>query len=179
MLGEHCLVDTGVVAHFPGGSKKRLLSDHPREGLVPYADAREFFSGERRWLDYRPEAMHRAKRPSMFEQPKIVIQRLRGKRPIRAEVDHSGTYVGHTCTVVQATSESAPSLARLAELVRSPVVDAVTRIERGGRLDLYPKDVAAFPLPLAWLEDENVNLEVAFGLKPSEVRRLEQIATQL
>jgi len=178
-LGDHCLVDTGVVAHLPGGSKNLLLTDVPREGCVPYADARDFFAGERRWLDYRPEAMHRAKRPSMFEQPKIVIQRLRGKRPIRAAVDDSGTYVGHTCTVVQTTSPEAPSLQRLAELVRSPIVDAVTRIERGGRLDLYPKDVAAFPLPLAWLSDERVALETAFGLKPSEVRRLEHIATQL
>jgi hypothetical protein len=178
-LGEHCLVDTGVVAHLPGGSKKHLLEDEPRHGLVPYADAREFFSGERRWLDYRPEAMHRAKRPSMFEEPKIVIQRLRGKRPIRAEVDRTGTYLGHTCTIVQPHSEEAPSLERLTELVCSPVVDAVTRVERGGRLDLYPKDVAAFPLPLAWLEDASITLEAAFDLLPGEVSRLEEIATQL
>jgi hypothetical protein len=178
-LGEYCLVDTGVVAHLPGGSKSLLLSDEHREGCVPYADAREFFAGERRWLDYRPEAMHRAKRRSMFEEPKIVIQRLRGKRPVRAAVDHSGTYVGHTCTVVQTTTAAAPSLIRLAELVRSPIVDAVTRIERGGRLDLYPKDVAAIPLPLAWLTDEQITLEEAFGLQPSEVERFEHIATQL
>ena len=178
-LGDHCLVDTGVVAHSPGGSKHDLLRSTPDKNCVPYADARAFFAGEHVWLDYQPDRMHRAKHPSMFEEPKIVIQRLRGKRRVRAKVDRTGIYVGHTCTVVQPLSAGAPRIDRLVDLVSSPIVDAVTRIERGARLDLYPKDVAAFPLPRCWLTDDSVPIAQAFGLTPGEVARLEEITTQL
>ena len=45
MLGMLALVDTGVVAHQPGGSREHLISDTPGRGCVPYADAKEFFRG--------------------------------------------------------------------------------------------------------------------------------------
>lgn len=163
-LGELCLVDTGVVAHLPGGSREALLSEEPGPGRVPYADAREFFAGVHRWLHYLPERMHRAKRPEMFERDKIVVQRLRGRGPVRAAVDRRGIYVGHTCTVVCPRDGQPVPLDRLCELVRSPLADAVTRIERGHRLDLYPRDLAAFPVPRAWLTDPDLPLEQALRL---------------
>jgi len=176
-LGGLCVVDTGLVAHGPEGGKERLLSDEAGDGLVAYADASDFFAGRRRWLDYRPDQMHRAKSPEMFENPKIVIQRLRGKGPIRAAIDWDGVYVGHTCTVVR-PRDGAPPLERLLELVRSPVIDAITRIERGERLDLYPRDVAAFPVPTAWTTAPDAPLDRAFGLTAEQLERLGQLAAR-
>jgi SAM-dependent methyltransferase len=171
-LGELCLVDTGVVAHGPGRSREALLHTGPGPDRVPYADAKEFFQGRHRWLEYRPERMHRAKRPEMFEHPKIVVQRIRGKSAVKAAIDREGIYVGHTCTVVCPRRPERVPLDRLRHLILSPLVDAVTRIERGQRVDLYPRDVAAFPVPRSWLEDSGVPLEDAWGLEDEQVERL-------
>jgi len=171
-LGELCLVDTGVVAHSPGRSREDLLHDAPGPDRVPYADAREFFQGRHRWLEYRPDRMHRAKRPEMFEHPKIVVQRIRGKGSVKAAIDREGIYLGHTCTVVCPRAPERVPLDRLRDLILSPLVDAVTRIERGQRMDLYPRDVAAFPVPCSWLEDPDVPLVEAWGLGEEQVERL-------
>ena len=174
-LGASCVVDTGVVAHGPRGGKEALLYDEPGEGRVPYADARDFFAGRRRWLQYAPDLMHRAKSQQLMEGEKLVIQRIRGNLPVRAAIDRAGVYVGHTCTVVRPGAAAAP-LELLLELVRSPLVDGVLRIERGRRLDLYPHDVAAFPVPLAWLDAPDTSLEDAWGLSEAEIGRLKQAA---
>ncbi len=178
-LSSLCVVDTGLVAHGPDGGKARLLHDEPGDQRVPYADAREFFAGKRRWLDYAPERMHRAKTPALFEQPKVVIQRLRGKGAVRAALDFDGVYVGHTCTVVQLREGvDALPLDKVLELVRSPIVDAITRIERGQRLDLYPRDVGAFPVPVAWLRGEEVTPAQAWNLSDDELARLRSVAAR-
>ena len=175
-VGDLSRVDTGVVSHGPLGGKARLLHDLPGPGRVPYADAKEFFQGARRWLDYRPEEMHRAKHPSLFESPKIVLQRIRGGGRVRALVDREGIYVGHTCTVV-VPNHPEIDLDRLAVHLRSAVVDGVTTIERGRRLDLYPRDVAGVPVPRSWLENQETNPILEWGLSPTQVRRLEEMAS--
>ena len=131
-----------------------------------------------RWLEYEPGRMHRAKRPEMFEEPKIVIQRIRGANAIRASIDRTGTYVGHTCTVVCPRGEPPIPLQRVLELICSPLVDGVTLIERGRRLDLYPRDVAAFPVPQAWLRDASLPLDRSLGLVPADVKRLEAVVSR-
>ncbi|MEQ1567064.1 MAG: hypothetical protein ABMA64_15605 [Myxococcota bacterium] len=173
-LGSLALVDTGLVAHGPEGGKAALIHDLPGPGRVPYADAREFFLGQRRWLDYKPRVMHRPKSPELFEPPKLVLQRIRGRGPVRAAVDRNGVYVGHTCTVV-VPRDPRLDLDRLCALVTSPLVDAVVRIERGQRLDLYPRDVASIPVPVAWLADPTLPLEQAFELTPEQARRLQNV----
>jgi hypothetical protein len=176
-LGELALVDTGVVAHGPDGGKERLMRGEPGPGHVPYADARDFFMGKHRWLSWQPGRMHRSKRPSMFENPKIVVQRLRGRRPVRARICRDGIYVGHTCTIVQPHEPSLP-LERLLALICSPIVDGLTRIERGARLDLYPRDVAAMPVPKSWLSGSDEPLWQALGLQPAGRDRLLTLSTQ-
>jgi hypothetical protein len=173
-LGALAYVDTGLVAHGPEGGKAALIHDVPGPGRVPYADAREFFSGQKKWLEYKPKSMHRAKSPALFEPPKLVIQRLRGRGPVRAAVDRSGIYVGHTCTVV-VPQDPRLDLDRLYTLVTSPLVDAIIRIERGQRLDLYPRDVASIPIPIAWLGDPQLSIEDAYGLSPDQVKRLQNV----
>lgn len=173
-LGEFATIDTGIVAHGAHGSKERLLHNEDGPGRVKYADAREFFSGKHRWLDYAPERMHRAKRPALFESAKIVVQRLRGSGPVRAEIDNDGIYVGHTCTVVKPDDDRLP-LPRLLDLVRSTLACGVIRIEKGSRLDLYPRDVASFPVPRAWLTEPTLPLEQAWGLDDKQVARLTRL----
>lgn len=176
-LGSFCRIDTGVVAHGPKGGKERLITDTKRPGSVPYADAREFFEGDHRWLQYDPAEMHRPKSPEMFENPKIVIQRLRGRKPVRAAIDWDGIYVGHTCTVVYPRQHRVP-LDRVLDLVRSPLIDGLSRIESGHRLDLYPRDVASFPVPKAWIDRPHLGLAEAWGLLPAEIERLESWAAR-
>lgn len=172
-LGELCLVDTGLVAHMPGSTREKLLFDEPGPNRVPYADAKEFFAGKHRWLEYAPAQMHRPKRPEMFEGPKIVIQRLRGDGVVRAALDTQGIYVGHTCNVVipRPITPNVP-LERLLDLIRSAVVNGVVRIERGDRLDLYPRDVASFPVPRSWLHDPTTTPEKAWGIGAKETAQL-------
>ncbi len=170
-LGELCVVDTGLVAHGRDGGKERLLHDAPGAGRVRYADARGFFSGRTRWLSYEPTRMHRAKRPALFAPPKVVIQRLRGRVPIRAAVDRSGLYVGHTC-IVAVPKDARIDIDRVLVLVTSPLVDGMLRIERGERLDLYPRDVASIPVPRRWLTEPGLPLADAYGLTELDVARL-------
>ena len=96
---------------------------------------------------------------------------------MKAAVDRKGIYVGHTCTVVQPRDTSIP-LERLLALIQSPIVDAMTRIERGQRLDLYPRDVAAFPVPTVWSADPGVPLGRALGLTSGQVERLSALAAR-
>lgn len=174
-LGQLCEVDTGLVAHGPGGGKARLLTDEPLPGTVPYADARDFFAGTTRFLHWRPDEMHRPKRPELFEDAKIVVQRIRGRSAVRAAVDREGLYVGHTCTVVRPWGPGL-DLDALVTLVQSSLVDGYTRIRGGGRLDLYPRDVAAIPVPRRWLVDPTIELATAFGLDAASVERLAEVA---
>jgi tRNA1(Val) A37 N6-methylase TrmN6 len=169
MLGSLAEVDTGVVSHGPGGGKARLLSDEPRPGLVPYVDARDLAHGRTRWLDYQPDQMHRPKRPELFASPKVLVQRLRGRGPVHAWVDHSGLYAGHTLTVVRPHALM-PEL--MHSILTHPLTDAILRIERGQRLDLYPRDVREMPVPEAWLEDPSIPLERAWNLSAADVARL-------
>lgn len=170
-LGDLAWVDTGLVAHGPEGGKAVLIHDAPGSGRVPYADAKDYFAGRLKYIDYRPAAMHRAKSPALFEPPKIIVQRLRGRGAVKAAVDRNGVYVGHTCTVVVPQDERI-DVDRLCELLTSAIVDGLVRIERGQRLDLYPRDVAAIPIPNDWLHDPQTTLAVAWDLAPEQVRRL-------
>ncbi len=171
-LSSLAVVDTGVVAHGRGGGKGRLLFNEPGPGRVPFADARQFFMGERRWLDYRVDEMHRPKRPALFVPPKIVVQRILHNGQVRAEIDRGGVYVGHTCTVVVPHAACVVPLERLHSLLTSPIVNGLLRIAGGERLDLYPRAVAEVPVPLAWLTSPGDDLATAWQLGVDEVERL-------
>jgi hypothetical protein len=170
-LGDWCEVDTGVVSHGPLGGKARLLHDGPGPGRVPYVDSRDLQTGRRQWLRYAPEEMHRPKRPALFTGPKILVQRLRGRGPVRAWIDRDGLYAGHTLTVVRPLNDTVP-LEEILALLTSPLVDGLVRIERGDRLDLYPVDVRSLPVPIAWRTDPGVPLATAWGLSPKGEARL-------
>lgn len=173
-LGDLCVVDTGVVSHRPGGTREHLLFDEADGVRVPYADAKDFFAGRRRWLSYRPAEMHRPKRPELFEAEKIVVQRLIGGA-VRAAVDRTGTYVGHTCTIAKPRATNTVPIDRLCALVVDPIVLGILRIERGERLDLYPRDLASMPVPSSWLRDPDPSLTVAWRLTGAEIARLTEV----
>jgi len=170
-LGDVATIDTGVVSHGPGGGKARLLHATPTPDRVPYVDAKDMAVNRTRWLDYRPEQMHRAKSPELFEAPKVLVQRLRGRGPIRAWVDRGGLYAGHTLTVVRPDKpQITPEL--LHRLITDPLVDGLLRMERGSRLDLYPKDVRSIPLPRSWMDQPERPLASAWGLTRTQANRL-------
>lgn len=170
-LGELALVDTGVVAHGGGRTKSERLHDEPGPGRVPFADARGFFEGTYRWLDYEGEALHRPKDPRSFTGPKLVVQRVMGEGPVRARIDRSGLFVGHTCTVVVPHAER--SLEVLERVVREPLALALVRLGTGRSRDLYPAQVAAMRVPEAWRAGElHRPYAEALGVPASTARRL-------
>jgi len=177
-VADRFRVDTGVVVHGPGGGKATLISDQPGEGRVPFADAVDYFSGKTRYLNYVPDRMHRAKSPGLFERPKIVVQRLRGRGPIRASLDRSGVYVGHTCLVIQELPAEESSLERVLALLQHPLIDGGLRLSRGDRLDVYPRDLGSLPLPEEWDPAEPAILGRILGLTPAMERRLQELSFQ-
>ena len=177
VLGTLCTVDTGVVGHGPHGGKKNLLHATPTPDRVPYVDARDLTDNRTQWLDYQPSTMHRPKHPDLFEGPKVLVQRLRGKGPVRAWVDRSGLYAGHTLTVVKPHSDTL-SPEKIHSLITDPLIDGLLRMERGTRLDLYPRDVRSIPVPTAWLTNPDMPLAVGWGLSAAETERLHNFSRQ-
>jgi SAM-dependent methyltransferase len=173
-LGELAEVDTGVSSHGPDGGKARLLHDSPGPGRVPYVDARDLLEGRERWLELDPSRMHRAKRPELFTSPKILVQRLRGTGPVRGWADTRGIWAGHTLNIVRPHDPST-DLDRLLTWLHSPLLDALVRIERGVRIDLYPKDLRGLPIPKDWFCHPHSSLADAWALTAAEVDRLERL----
>ena len=65
-----------------------------------------------------------------------------------------------------------PSPELLHRLITDPLVDGLLRMERGSRLDLYPKDVRSIPLPRSWLTHPERSLPQAWGLTDAQASRL-------
>ncbi|MBA2320114.1 MAG: hypothetical protein H0V89_03070, partial [Deltaproteobacteria bacterium] len=124
-------------------------------------------------LDYEPAKMHRAKSPALFEAPKVVVQRIRQSGPVKAEVDLTGVYVGHTCSVVVPREVT---LAAVTALLTDPLAAGLLRIASGLRLDLYPHDLAELPFPRSWIAGDDVALGDAWGLDPEQSARLRVLA---
>ena len=170
-LGDFATVDTGVVSHGDHGGKRALLHTEPAPHRVPYVDARDLVANRTRWLDYAPERMHRAKDPDLFVHPKVLVQRIRGRGAIRAWVDRSGLYAGHTLTVVR-PDHPALSPESIHRLITDPLIDGLIRMERGSRMDLYPKDVRSIPVPASWITGSDSPPTEALGLSRGQAKRL-------
>jgi hypothetical protein len=149
-LGDVAEIDTGVVSHGPGHGKRELIFDEPGDGRVPYVDAQDLIDGRVRWIAYRPASMHRPKRPELFEGPKVLVQRVRGDGPLRAWIDRTGVFAGHTLNVVRPTHPGV-TVEHVHELLTSPTVAWMLRVECGRRLDVYPKDIRRIAVPKGWL----------------------------
>ena len=133
-------------------------------------DAADLAQGRTRYLQYRPEEMHRPKRPTLFTGPKVLVMRIRGEGALRAWVDNEGRYAGHTLTVVRPfTSMSAE---RVHAFLIDPAVLGLLRLLYGDRMDIYPKALRALPVPRRWLDDASVGLAEAWGISAEEVERL-------
>lgn len=176
-LGSLFEVDTGVVVHGSGHRREDLVHDHPGPGRLPYADGRDLRCGRRRWLDYQPERMHRPKRAALFMGPKLLVPRVAADRPLEVFEDDSGLWVGHTVIVVRPLGV-ALELGLVAELLRSVAIRAILRLERGERLDVYPRDLRSLPVPRAWLTQPELPLRRAWGLDARAWRRLEEVGAR-
>ena len=74
------------------------------------------------------------------------------------------------------TAHNSAATADLLSLVQSPLVDALIRLQHGARLDLYPRDVAAIPVPRSWVAGQVASPAEAWGLSGAEVERLHAVA---
>jgi SAM-dependent methyltransferase len=175
ILGSLCEVDTGVVVHGAGHRREALLRDAFGPDCVPYADAADLMAGRRRWLALDPARMHRAKRPTLFAAPKLLVPRVVGGRPLRCVLDEEGLWVGHTLNVLRPREGQPVPLARLQALIESPLTRGLLRIERGERLDVYPRDLRELPVPRAWLDGAEADPAEAWGLAAADRARLEAL----
>ena len=91
---------------------------------------------------------------------------------MRAWLDTSGLYAGHTLTVVRPTAPSRWSASDALGFLTDPLVGGYLRLVRGARLDLSPRDVGALPVPKVRTGD----LEADWGLTGSFAGRLRSLA---
>jgi hypothetical protein len=175
-LGDVAEVDTGVVVHGVEHRREDLVSDDPSPGAVRYVDAADLTSGRTRYLTYRPQLMHRPKRPELFSGPKVLVMRIRGGHGIRAWIDESGLVAGHTLNIVKPLG--VVSASRLHSFLTLPAVLGVLRLIHGDRLDVYPAALRGLPFPKAWLERSDLTLYEAWGLGPVESDRVAAAGAQ-
>jgi len=170
-LGELAEIDTGVVVHGAGHRREDLVSDEATPGAVPYVDAADLAQGRTRYLQYRPDVMHRPKRPALFADPKVLVMRIRGEGALRAWVDAEGRYAGHTLTVIRPIASM--SAERIHAFLTDPAILGLLRLVHGDRMDIYPKALRALPVPRRWNDGEStVGLAEAWGLSAPELGRL-------
>jgi len=103
-FGNICYSITGVVAHDSktGASKDRLIHlKKSGKNFKPYIEAKESegrysILSPKRFIEYRPDEMHRPKFPELFENPKILIPDIIGAGGLNATLDLSGIYTNHS-----------------------------------------------------------------------------------
>jgi hypothetical protein len=99
-FGDICYLITGAVLHDSktGASKERLISANYKKDFKPYIEAKEIDRYQlplsTRFLDYKPEEMHRPKFKELFENEKIMIARIATE--VKATLDFSFLYTDHT-----------------------------------------------------------------------------------
>ncbi len=99
-LGDICYLITGAVLHNSktGESKERLISTQFKKGLKPYIEAKELGRYlppvSVKFLDYKPDEVHRPKFKELFENDKIMIARIATE--VKATIDYSHLYTDHT-----------------------------------------------------------------------------------
>jgi type I restriction-modification system DNA methylase subunit len=99
-FGDICYLITGAVLHNSetGESKERLISTKSKKGLKPYIEAKEIGRYQppisAKFLDYKPNEVHRPKFKELFENDKIMIARI--ATDVKATLDYGHLYTDHT-----------------------------------------------------------------------------------
>ncbi len=176
-LGEVAFIDAGLVLQGPDGAPSTLVHDSPGGARVPFVDAEGLAAGVRRWLDYTPAKMHRPRRRSVFERDKLLLSRPQGRGQVRAAIDRDQTFVDRTLTMVS-PRDARVTLEQLLELVTSPWLDVLTRIEAGRSRTPSPDVVASWPFPRRWLTGPPCSLAEAWGLDEVTAQRLSARASR-
>lgn len=100
-LSDLCYVTFGLRSCAPGkgqGGKERLIvSESIGEDCRPYLEGREIkrYSRPRstRWIRYLPKEMYSARRPELFDAPKIISQTMLSGKRIVSTLDYDKHYV--------------------------------------------------------------------------------------
>lgn len=120
-MGQLCYCITGLVGHNSktGTSIDRLIHTTPIDATCkPYIEAKEWegrysYLNPQRYIEYKPQVMHRPKFQELFESPKLLIQRLTSGDFIQATVDSNKIYVNHVlncCTKLEDVIHLGPRL---------------------------------------------------------------------
>jgi hypothetical protein len=171
-LGQICYAITGVVAHDSktGASKDRLIhSKKSGKNFKPYIEAKEFRGrysslNPKRFIEYRPNEMHRPKFPELFESPKILIPDIIGNGALSATADREAIYTNHSfnCCVPKAylveldrtlgiTQDDADlsrnySIEYLLGLVNSRLISFYFTSILGGGMHASPSNIRRLPI---------------------------------
>jgi hypothetical protein len=95
---------------------------------------------------------------------------------VRAWLDLDGLIAGHTLNVARPIDGRIPA-SRLLDLLLAPESAGLNRLRHGRRLDLYPRDLAAWPVPRRWLEAVDLPLAEAWELDHARIARLAALAS--
>ena len=110
-------------------------------------------------------------RPRLFEAPKVLVQRLRGRGPIRAWVDRGGLYAwahpDRGRQTPRASGRRLPSSAHHRSTGRWVATHGARLPSRS-----LPQGCRSIPLPKRWLEDPGNALADAWGLTAEQAARL-------
>jgi hypothetical protein len=171
-LGNLCYCITGVVAHDSetGASKDRLIHvSRINDTCRPYFEAKEWPGryipvAPKRFIEYRPEEMHRAKFPELFESAKILVQAIAPNGPIPAVLDETGVYANHSmncCVKLENVLHLGPrlNLGPIAEppdqkyelrailtLISSRMMASYKQLFIGHELGVFPETLRRLPI---------------------------------
>lgn len=171
-MGNLCYCITGLVGHDSktGASVDRLIHSTPiDETCKPYIEAKEWDGrystlSPTRFIEYKPELMHRPKFPELFESQKILIQRLTSGDYIKATIDLNKVYVNHVlncCVKLEDVIQLGPrlnvdlkgispnqnyNLFYILSLINSRLIGFYHNQFLSPALDIFPETVRQLPI---------------------------------
>jgi hypothetical protein len=189
LLGKLCYCITGVVAHDSetGESKDRLIHDKKIDNTCkPYIEAKEWEGRystirSKRFIEYKPELMHRPKFEELFDSPKILIQGISKGDFIPATLDRSRVYCNHSlncCVKLEdvihhgsklhlddpdVTPDPRYSLAFVLAIMNSRLSGFYHSHFISNDLGIFPETVRKLPLPIISFTEDGQDREREFA----------------
>lgn len=176
-LGSGLFVGKGVEVYERGSgrTKQDFLHDTNEENLYkPYIEAKEVglfaVKWQGRFLDYQPKRHCAPKFPELFENDKVLLRRIVGRKRLTSTLDRSGYYCENTliCIIpkhylVKRSSYNEEELriskqiplAVATGILNSSLMTFYYRMKWGDKLQIYNKTVELLPLPLAILQNSS------------------------
>jgi hypothetical protein len=171
-------ISKGVEVYERGSGQTKdefIRSSNPEQIYKPYLEAKEIkrykVLWRQRYLDYQPDRHCSPKYPELFENPKIIMRRIIGKKRLTTTLDTNHFYVENTliCCLpkkfllkkfkfsledLEVSKEY--DLKLVLGILNSKLMTYYFKIKLGDKLQIYNKAVEALPLPK--IDDQNKTL---------------------